>query len=348
MDRHAATGARLEPPAEVPWARWGADGRLLAASPAFTDQVHVGERGASWSDVVRPEDRDRLRSEWRSRTDVEAAFPTVAQLRVAPDVYRWFRLTSWVEPDGSVAATAVDVHDLVQALNGVAASFDELTHDHAELARHAAAWEAIARALAHDLASPLSALAPAVAALAADRSDAAVRVVTEAHDALTATYEGLAGPRLASDVGPVRRSTVRIDALTEAAVADVGAQVEVVVEDAVAEVDPSLVVHLLENLVRNAVRHAGAEARIVVRAAATEGGGVRFEVEDDGAGVPDEARPQLFQAGVRGSPVEGSGEGLAIVARIAAAHGGGAWLESHDDRRTVFHAYVPGVTDRDI
>lgn len=72
--------------------------------------------------------------------------------------------------------------------------------------------------------------------------------------------------------------------------------------------------HLLENLLQNAVVHAGGPA--TVRAGATDDG---FYVEDEGPGVPVADRERVFESGY--GTGGGAGLGLTIAERIAAAHG---------------------------
>ena len=79
--------------------------------------------------------------------------------------------------------------------------------------------------------------------------------------------------------------------------------------------DRSALCHLLENLFHNAVVHAGPDVTVTVGDA--EGG---FYVADDGPGIPDDRREQVFESG-RQFDAGGTGLGLAIVKRIAAAHG---------------------------
>ena len=72
---------------------------------------------------------------------------------------------------------------------------------------------------------------------------------------------------------------------------------------------------LLENLFRNAIEHGGAE--VTVRVGTLPDG---FYVEDDGPGIPQTERDEVFEAGYSAGD-QGSGFGLAIVKRIAEAHG---------------------------
>ncbi|MFB6108886.1 MAG: PAS domain S-box protein [Haloplanus sp.] len=79
--------------------------------------------------------------------------------------------------------------------------------------------------------------------------------------------------------------------------------------------DADRLCQLLENLLRNAIEHGGDD--VLVTVGLLDGG---FYVEDDGPGIPDEARETLFQAGYSTSEA-GTGFGLSIVKRVAHAHG---------------------------
>ncbi len=79
--------------------------------------------------------------------------------------------------------------------------------------------------------------------------------------------------------------------------------------------DPDRLHELFENLFRNAVEHGGED--VTVRVGPLETG---FYVEDDGPGIPEAIRDQVFDHGVTTSD-DGSGYGLSIVRTIANAHG---------------------------
>ena len=85
--------------------------------------------------------------------------------------------------------------------------------------------------------------------------------------------------------------------------------------EAVIEADRSRLKQLFENLFRNAVEHAGEDSTVTVGALA-EG----FYVEDDGPGIPEEDRADVFEGGYS-TLEDGTGFGLAIVEEIVDAHG---------------------------
>ncbi|HSW05054.1 sensor histidine kinase [Aquabacterium sp.] len=99
-----------------------------------------------------------------------------------------------------------------------------------------------------------------------------------------------------------------------------------------------LIREALNNLIDNASRYAGRGATITLRARAEDALAV-LEVEDDGPGISEAERLQVFQRFVRASDVPGGvGLGLAIVREIAQRHGGDAQI-----RRVEPHGLVARI-----
>lgn len=86
----------------------------------------------------------------------------------------------------------------------------------------------------------------------------------------------------------------------------------------------------IENLVRNAIQHASTEVRVL---ALLSGDRVRFEVRDDGPGLPKDrefldslrrksSSVRLTELAKRGTRADSAGLGLIVAQRVAEAHGG--------------------------
>ncbi len=76
---------------------------------------------------------------------------------------------------------------------------------------------------------------------------------------------------------------------------------------------------LLENLFRNAIQHGGEDVTVTV-SLTDSAQQLAVRVSDDGAGIPDEHKQQIFEDGFT-TTRDGTGLGLAIVDEIARAHG---------------------------
>lgn len=87
---------------------------------------------------------------------------------------------------------------------------------------------------------------------------------------------------------------------------------------------------VVDELLGNALSYAQSRIAVTVR---PDGSSVRIDVEDDGPGLPEAEREQIFDRFTRGSAAApgGSGLGLALVRESAQASGGDAWIESGVD-----------------
>ena len=111
--------------------------------------------------------------------------------------------------------------------------------------------------------------------------------------------------------------------------------------------DPDRVRQIFVNLVTNAVKFTRPGGTVWV-SARPEGPMARIEVRDNGAGIPPEFLPYLFdpfrQADQASSSrsQEGLGLGLALVQRLTELHGGYVTCESDGvDRGATFRVYLP-------
>ncbi len=107
-------------------------------------------------------------------------------------------------------------------------------------------------------------------------------------------------------------------------------------DDLTIEADPDRLARLLENLFRNAAEHAG--PAVSVRLGSLPDG---FYVADDGPGIPEADRDEIFEAGTTTAD-DGTGFGLAIVEEIVQAHGWTVRVEESEAGGARFE--ITGVT----
>ncbi len=95
------------------------------------------------------------------------------------------------------------------------------------------------------------------------------------------------------------------------------------------EADQRLLLRALENLVHNAFKHAGEQARVVLSARPGPDGLVLFAVDDDGPGIPADHRALVFEPFTQGVGArQGAGLGLTFCRLMAERHGGRVWAEA--------------------
>ncbi len=203
----------------------------------------------------------------------------------------------------------------IEQVIGVAMDVTDRRAYRRELERQNERLDAFASVVSHDLRSPLN-VAQARLDLAETGDDEHLAAVERSLDRMEALVEDvLTLARVgdaATDLEPISLDAVTAESW-ELVVAD--AATLVVDSDRFVRADRGMLQQLLENLLGNAVEHGGPE--VTVRVGGTDDG---FFVADDGPGIPEADREQVFESGYS-TEREGTGFGLHIAAQIADAHG---------------------------
>jgi two-component system, OmpR family, sensor kinase len=105
-------------------------------------------------------------------------------------------------------------------------------------------------------------------------------------------------------------------------------------------VDPQRLAQALVNLLQNAADHAKGDGPICLRVEAGPASW-RFEVADDGGGLPPGDEQVVFEPFNTGASRGGMGLGLSIVRGIARAHGGEAGAVNRPGRGVTFWVRIP-------
>ncbi len=270
-----------------------------------------------------------------------------------PDLWPDFELRTFAaalfEPGADVSSTRVSATpDRTYSLTGIprqpgtGSALLVISDITAADRRERAEREFVANA-AHDLRTPLAAIASAIDVLQSGAKDDPV-----SRDRFLAIIERQSGRlgRLVRALLTLARAQTRSEAvqlepldvaelLAEVA-AEVGEQdgVEIEVKCAVglhAHSHRDLLGQAIGNLAWNAVKHGGAGS-VILSASEDRKGRVRIEVRDDGSGIPESVRERVFDRFYRAGDrdADGFGLGLPIVREVVAALGGQIELEPAD------------------
>ena len=122
-------------------------------------------------------------------------------------------------------------------------------------------------------------------------------------------------------------------------------EVSIGVSDGSLRVDPLRIGQVLSNLLDNAIKFTSPGGLILLRVTDTAEE-IRFEVRDDGEGIPAEYHKRIFDQFVQigreyGPGAKGLGLGLAICKGIVEKHGGHIWVESEPGKGSAFFFTLP-------
>jgi PAS domain S-box-containing protein len=257
---------------------------------------------------------------------------------------RWVSMTTRAirqpgeEPPFQVVVSMVDVTERLEGEKRNRALVAELERSNAEL-------DQFASILAHDLAAPLRVIrgfADVLSGRAAERLEPEERahlgrIINQADvmqamiDALR-DYARVGGGKVVAAEVDVGELVAAVLERLQPLVAERGAVISVG-ELPKVDADPTQLGQVFQNLLDNALKHAGRD-KPTIRVWAEQGPeGVTFAVADNGEGVPEARRArmlEMFTRGMDGDEPDGMGVGLAICRRIVERHGGSMWIEDGD------------------
>ena len=230
-----------------------------------------------------------------------------------------------------------------------------------ELAVENARWRALAQeradrvaVVSHEVRTPLALISGACELLAdraagdlTDGQDQLVdTIAVKSREVLDLAADLLADARIDAQLFQFRSSTVDMRRLANAIVRDLRRlypnQITLSARGAAPRIvgDPDLIRQALTNLITNAARHAGRDARILVQVRPSDDG-VLIVVSDDGTGMTVEQTRELFRRGLAGKSETGNGLGMLITRRIVELHGGRCLVDSMVDQGTTILCSLP-------
>ena len=314
--------------------------RINRAAAGFLSVAPDAARGKAIQEVIRNLDLQRFVSQALSSNA-----PVEAEIRLRGDAERW--LQAHGEPlndaSGRPIGAVIVLHDVtrVRQLEGFRRDF-------------------VAN-VSHELRTPVTSIKGFVETLIdgamrdPDAADRFLKIVARQVDRLEAIINDLlmlAGLEQRNQSGIEVAETPLVDPLKAAvelcAHKAAARKMEVTLDcpaDLSACINAPLIEQAVANLLDNAIKYSEPGRRVRV-AAAREHDSAVITVRDEGAGIPPEHLPRIFERFYRvdkgrSRDMGGTGLGLAIVKHIALVHGGGVGVASTPGQGSVFTVTLP-------
>jgi chemotaxis family two-component system sensor kinase Cph1 len=324
--------------------------RTNATFDDLFDYVDTDPSGRPLFEVIPPESRE-TREEMRAhveRGDVYTTETTQFTTEGGKD------FTLRLVPYGDRRAYAIyqDITELKRSQRELERTVDQLERSNEQL-------QQFAYVASHDLQEPLRMVKSYVDLLETEYGD---DLDEEADEYMTFAVDGAERmQRMIDDLLQYSRVETQASEFEEVDASDVLETTLKDLELRIAEVDatvthddlptvradPNQLGQLFQNLIKNAIDHAGDEPpEIHVSAEQDETDReVDFSVADDGPGIPEDQQERIFEIFEQGGrDDDGTGIGLAVCQRIVNRHGGDIWVESTDREGSTFHFTMPAAS----
>jgi len=307
---------------------------LLDRSPA--DFEHYED----FTDLVHPDDHDRAMEAMRDHLEGRVErYDVEYRIRTASGEYRWFRDvggTTERAADGSPAT-----------VTGVVVDVTERRETENQLRRKNEQLSLLNRIVRHDIRNDMAVVTGWLDVLderaTPEERERLERIRRAGEHAIELTRDvGDLVEMLDDDSDGVELHPVNL----EDVVVDEVERVTRSFEDAAVTVDdgfPAVAVRangmlssVVGNLLNNAVQHNDEGTAHVEVDAAPRDGTVVLRVADDGPGIPEARREEVFRRDVKGLESEGTGLGLFLVRTLVDAYGGTVRVADNEPTGAVF------------
>ncbi|UYZ59286.1 sensor histidine kinase [Hymenobacter latericus] len=215
-----------------------------------------------------------------------------------------------------------------------------------------AAWREMARQVAHEIKNPLTPMKLSLQFLQralAEKRDNIEEMMGRISQTLITQIDVLTDIATSfsnfTNLPAMRPERLGIASVLRRCVAlhqHVRMEVEPGAEDAVVYADESLIVRTFNNLLLNALQAVPEERKpeVVARVQLPAPGLVRISIEDNGSGIADDVRDNVFKPNFT-TKEKGSGIGLAVARRGIESAGGKIWFETTEGLGTTFFIELP-------
>ncbi|MEX2273977.1 MAG: PAS domain-containing protein [Actinomycetota bacterium] len=320
-----------------------------------------------FASFCHPEDLARIRDAEEQAFSTGESFRNEYRMRTNDGRWRWILDEAEVVHDANgnpahLQGLMFDITERKAAEERIRKALERERAANQRLAELDALKNTLLHTVSHDLRTPLTAIHAAAGTLMdlndrltdAERNDLFVTLLTRSDRMEELLSDLLDLDRLDRGVVEPRRDLVDLAELVPAVLAKCdgldGRTIEVHIPPLEALLDRTKTERIVENLVTNAVHYTSRKVPIRVFAERALGGddhhdAVLLTVEDEGPGVADEVKTEIFEPFRRGPAGEqgptGTGIGLSLVSSFAQLHGGRAWVEDRPGGGARFCVLLP-------
>lgn len=293
--------------------------------------------GENIFEYIHPDDRSRVTDEFRSLVGTQGHIEKQIEFRFRTKNRGWV----WLETTGTSPGPETPIDGYITASRDISAR----KRREQQIAEQRDNLELLNQVLRHDLRNDLQVVTGRLAMVSGHVDESEVESLQTARESaehaieLTTTAREMAEVMLTDETNT---QSVELRPTLEGVVEDVRTGYPDATVTVEGEIPPVTVTatemlsSVFDNLLTNAIQHNDKPTAEVTVSAVRDDETVTIRIADNGPGIPDDQKDQIFGKGDTGLESSGTGIGLYLVHRLVDIYGGDVWVEDNDPEGSVF------------
>lgn len=323
------------------------DGTISYQSPN-SPQIKGWERdelvGENILEYIHPDDRQRVTKQFQSLVDTQGYIKEQITFRYETKDSGWV----WLEATGTSPGSESPIDGYIVTSRDIS----ERKEREQQIAEQRDNLELLNQLLRHDLRNDLQVVTGHLDFLAGHVDESQVDSLTTARETaqhaieLTETTREMAEAMLTNET---ETQHIALQPTLTGVVENIRSEypdARVTVEGDIPEVSVTateMLDSVFDNLLSNAIQHNDKSIATVTLSVIQTEETITVRIVDNGPGIPDGRKDQIFGKGNTGLESTGSGIGLYLVQSLVKTYGGDVWVEDNDSGGSIFHVKLPAV-----
>jgi PAS domain S-box-containing protein len=298
--------------------------------------------GENIFEYIHPDDRSRVTDEFRSLVGTQGHIEKQIEFRFRTKNRGWV----WLETTGTSPGPETPIDGYITASRDISAR----KRREQQIAEQRDNLELLNQVLRHDLRNDLQVVTGRLAMVSGHVDESEVESLQTARESaehaieLTTTAREMAEVMLTDETNT---QSVELRPTLEGVVEDVRTGYPDATVTVEGEIPPVTVTatemlsSVFDNLLTNAIQHNDKPTAEVTVSAVRDDETVTIRIADNGPGIPDDQKDQIFGKGDTGLESSGTGIGLYLVHRLVDIYGGDVWVEDNEPEGSVFAVELP-------